>query len=92
MTKPKHLTQGTVGIFFRRLFFFLLIVTVISIPILWHYASNLTEAEAAEWKMWINLFKNGWADPMRPIDPETGQEDVKWYEWHRQITPTSTKP
>jgi hypothetical protein len=77
----------TLGSFIKRTLFVFLILTLIAIPIAWNYASNLTEKEAAEWKMWINLAKNGWAEPMREADPETGKEKVAWYEWHKHIEP-----
>lgn len=81
----KHVSVGS---FIKRTLFVFLILVLIAIPVTWHYASNLTEKEAAEWKMWINLFKNGYAEPMRETDPETGKEKIAWYEWHKQITPT----
>lgn len=67
---------------FKKIALVFAIIALIAIPLAFHWTSKLTEAEVAEWKMWINLAKNGYAEPM-----EMEKATPAWWKfWEKEET------
>ncbi|MFO0815216.1 MAG: hypothetical protein U0796_18535 [Gemmatales bacterium] len=61
--------KTTASSFFKKILCILVISLLVLIPVVAVYASRLTPHEVNEWKMWMNLAINGYAEPMQMNPP-----------------------